>query len=242
MCRVTLGPWTQRLWMVHEQLLNADIVLLRGTRLLDWAMVTIMGMLISMHGFSRHICQRFWLEEVGPISHDKIGQISQSLFSLWWSRRKMQRDGASSIQHSTLHHPSWALNPEHDYDQYPDCLPFNLYSAHPRPVLASPPILRANSTILVVRGCILERIEMPSSTTYPPWSYYHDFPDAAHLRFLVHNLSCWSKILLHSSDTKPSPRLLESLCRAILHRTIHWKPTCSTTASPTRTFIYDHRQ
>lgn len=46
--RVAYGEWTQRLWIVQEQLLNEDIVMLHGPSLLSWDAVAIMSSLFYL--------------------------------------------------------------------------------------------------------------------------------------------------------------------------------------------------
>jgi hypothetical protein len=43
------GPWTSRLWMVQEQILNPNLVCLRGSRLLSWESVIVIPHLYWMH-------------------------------------------------------------------------------------------------------------------------------------------------------------------------------------------------
>jgi hypothetical protein len=39
LCQVAFGEWTQRLWMVQRQLLNDELIMMRGPRELTWEIV-----------------------------------------------------------------------------------------------------------------------------------------------------------------------------------------------------------
>ena len=59
LCSVAFGTWKQRLWMVQEQLLNKNTVMLRGQRLLSWDAVAVMPLLFDLQLLPQRHLDRF---------------------------------------------------------------------------------------------------------------------------------------------------------------------------------------
>jgi len=56
---VAYGEWTQRLWIVQEQCLNREVVMLHGTNLLSWDAVTTLALMFSLSLLPRSYAELF---------------------------------------------------------------------------------------------------------------------------------------------------------------------------------------
>jgi hypothetical protein len=92
---VVCGEWAERLWMVQEQLLNSNTIMLRGNRLLPWGSVASMTILFYLNILPRSIArdlldyQQRKSGEAGGLS-----SIAANVYGLWWYRRKADRTQA----------------------------------------------------------------------------------------------------------------------------------------------------
>ncbi|KAI9683732.1 MAG: hypothetical protein M1822_005922 [Bathelium mastoideum] len=82
------GPWYDRLWMVQEQLANANITMLRGSRLLAWNKVAAMTILFGV----RLLPQQYWS------SSERFILLEYTVYSLWQDRQ----DRCFEYSHRTL--------------------------------------------------------------------------------------------------------------------------------------------
>ncbi|EAT88720.1 hypothetical protein SNOG_03515 [Parastagonospora nodorum SN15] len=83
--RVAYGEWTQRLWIVQEQILNPEIIILRGHQLIEWDAIATIPILFAI-GF----IPRVYLRIIKRImSEDEFSRIDteECLYSMWWERR-----------------------------------------------------------------------------------------------------------------------------------------------------------
>jgi hypothetical protein len=85
---VAFGEWTQRLWMVQEQLLNPNTVMLRGQRLIPWTSITaipelsILNLLIIPHRYR----ESFW-QSTGSDSYENWRTAVEAISTLRMYRR-----------------------------------------------------------------------------------------------------------------------------------------------------------
>jgi heterokaryon incompatibility protein (HET) len=58
--RIVYSGWTNRIWMVQENVLCPNTVMLRGTRVLDWISVATIPVLFSMNVFEPAFLEKQW--------------------------------------------------------------------------------------------------------------------------------------------------------------------------------------
>jgi Heterokaryon incompatibility protein (HET) len=87
LCEVAFGEWAQRLWMVQEQILNHEAVMLRGSQLLLWDAVAVMSILFYIELLPGRYYQRLWMES-RPQGHLSRTSIARSVYSMWHDRRR----------------------------------------------------------------------------------------------------------------------------------------------------------
>jgi hypothetical protein len=87
---LVFGEWTRRLWIVQEQLLNSNIVILRGQRLLSWETVAVMPTLFYVKLLPQELANSFWSHNRVKTSYDPW-KTATSVYSLWLARRNMKR-------------------------------------------------------------------------------------------------------------------------------------------------------
>lgn len=92
LAEVGYGEWRQRLWMVQEQLLNKNLVLLRGTRILSWDSLAVMSFLFFLKFIPRSYVFDFWEKPHGsPAVRPSLKwrspwDMASSVFSVWHPR------------------------------------------------------------------------------------------------------------------------------------------------------------
>lgn len=92
LAEVGYGEWRQRLWMVQEQLLNKNLVLLRGTRILSWDSVAVMSFLFYLKFIPRFFVFDFWEKPHGSSAVRPSTKwrspwdVASSVFSVWHPR------------------------------------------------------------------------------------------------------------------------------------------------------------
>lgn len=92
--RVAYGQWTQRLWIIQEQLLNKEIAMLHGHSLLSWDAVAIMPVLGNLGLLPQIYKSHFWLEEATKSSPGlSVTDIEESVYGLWHERKKQNAIG-----------------------------------------------------------------------------------------------------------------------------------------------------
>jgi hypothetical protein len=84
--RVAHGEWTTRLWLVQEQLLNEEVVMLHGQSLLPWEALTSIIVL-----FGLELLPRDYVDHYLPKAFSKMSEIWHSVSRLWYSREEMRR-------------------------------------------------------------------------------------------------------------------------------------------------------
>jgi hypothetical protein len=83
--RVAYGEWAQRLWIVQEQILNPNIIALRGHRLISWEAVATTPILFGIGYLPEEYYVSVQANMVaGSLPRDTI---EQSLYGTWWERR-----------------------------------------------------------------------------------------------------------------------------------------------------------
>lgn len=92
LAEVGYGEWRQRLWMVQEQLLNKNLVLLRGTRILSWDSLAVMSFLFFLKFIPRSYVFEFWEKPHGSsavrpsVKWRSPWDVAASVFSVWHPR------------------------------------------------------------------------------------------------------------------------------------------------------------
>jgi hypothetical protein len=85
LAELALGQWTQRLWIVQEQLLNSEVVMLRGPSLLPWNAVTIIPALFYLDFLPYQHLERYWAGRAVADSV-RVWDIVHAIFHLWCLR------------------------------------------------------------------------------------------------------------------------------------------------------------
>ncbi|KAF2621167.1 HET-domain-containing protein [Macroventuria anomochaeta] len=83
--QVAYGEWTQRLWIVQEQLLNKNVIMLRGDRLIDWNAIATLPILF---GFG-HLPQQYRDTARRMLGGNAVPavEVERSIYGLWWDRQ-----------------------------------------------------------------------------------------------------------------------------------------------------------
>jgi hypothetical protein len=87
LCEIAFGQWSQRLWIVQEQILNDKALMLRGSLLLPWDSVAVISILFDVGLLPDRYYQRFWIEN-RPRDFLNPRNIAGSIYSMWWERRR----------------------------------------------------------------------------------------------------------------------------------------------------------
>jgi hypothetical protein len=90
LCSVAFGEWTQRLWIVQEQLLNTETIILRGQCLLAWDAIAVIPILFDLSMIPPCYINRF-RREARENSHRRRQDIAAAMWEIWWQRRAMSR-------------------------------------------------------------------------------------------------------------------------------------------------------
>lgn len=103
--RVAYGEWTQRLWMVQEQLLNQTLVALRGQRVIDWDMIATIPLLFAIRYLPRHYvhANRQGRDHNFLASH----RIERTLYGTWWERHTSLKARPGHSRSSLLYNLLW---------------------------------------------------------------------------------------------------------------------------------------
>jgi hypothetical protein len=99
--QVIYSEWTQRLWIVQEQLLNKEISMLHGSSLLSWDSVVGISVLFSLRLLPMCYGELFW-QENPPNSCRHSYELDDSIFGLWWARKSQEKTAGSSGRLSLL--------------------------------------------------------------------------------------------------------------------------------------------
>lgn len=83
--QVEYGEWTQRLWIVQEQLLNKNIVMLRGDSRIDWNAIATLPILFGF-GHLPHQCCDTGRRMLGG-NAVPVFEVEKSIYGLWWDRQ-----------------------------------------------------------------------------------------------------------------------------------------------------------
>lgn len=103
--QVAYGEWTQRLWIVQEQLLNKEITILRGHRLLNWDAIAFVPILFAIGHLPRQY-RDAGRRDSGEslLSWARVEQIQ---YGTWWERHARLQPGASHTWSSLFHNLQW---------------------------------------------------------------------------------------------------------------------------------------
>lgn len=102
---VAYGEWNQRLWIVQEQLLNKEIVMLRGHRLIDWNAIAVIPILFGAYHLPWQLfntSQQNSYESPVPAE-----EVERTLYGIWWDRYARREPGTSYTWSALLHNLEW---------------------------------------------------------------------------------------------------------------------------------------
>lgn len=88
---IAFPPWTQRLWIVQEQILSKRIVILYATSLLPWDAVAAIPSMFCLDSLPYCYVRRFWEEATLPISVLPMS-IAESLYVLWHRQQALRKE------------------------------------------------------------------------------------------------------------------------------------------------------
>ena len=89
---VVFGDWTQRLWILQEQLLNRCIVALRGPELLNWETITLIPCLFQIHVLPELLTVTDW-HNVSTVPWADLISVTYYLTTLCAKRRSSASAG-----------------------------------------------------------------------------------------------------------------------------------------------------
>jgi hypothetical protein len=95
--QVAYGEWTQRLWIVQEQLLNKEIRMLHGSSLLSWDSIVSISILFSLDLLPLYYGVLFW-QDNPPNSFRHSYELDGSIFCLWWTRKLQEKTARSNVR------------------------------------------------------------------------------------------------------------------------------------------------
>jgi hypothetical protein len=87
LAELVVGNWTTRLWMVQEQILNSELAMLHGTRLLSWDAVAALSAMFYLEILPRKYVEQYWEEHYRDSPRTYYG-IATSIWSVSTARRK----------------------------------------------------------------------------------------------------------------------------------------------------------
>lgn len=105
--QVAYGERVRRLWIVQEQLLNQDLVMLHGFSLCPWDAVASIPLLFAVQLLPKLYIDHFWQEYLQS-SCLQVLRIEDSVYSLWHTLQtlnNMERAqvGWGSLQNMAMH-------------------------------------------------------------------------------------------------------------------------------------------
>ena len=99
------GEWTQRLWIVQEQLLNKKTTTLRGHRLLDWDTITAIPLLFAIG---------YLPQQYRDMGRSNLGENSlpwdvmeETQYGIRWDRHARRQPGTSYTWSTLLQNLQW---------------------------------------------------------------------------------------------------------------------------------------
>ncbi|KAG2420071.1 hypothetical protein HFD88_004869 [Aspergillus terreus] len=103
--RVTYSEWTQRLWIVQEQLLNKKITTLRGLRLIDWDAIITIPILFAVG----HLPQKYRAIGRRDMGDTRIpwDKVEETLYGIWWDRHARLEHRDRYNWSSLFHNLQW---------------------------------------------------------------------------------------------------------------------------------------
>jgi len=90
------GEWTQRLWLVQEQFLNKEVVMLHGLSLLSWDAVVTMALLFDLYMLPLSYREVFGRQHLSASGKDLL-RIEMSIYGLWHTRKMQEKAGWSYV-------------------------------------------------------------------------------------------------------------------------------------------------
>ncbi|EXJ76532.1 uncharacterized protein A1O5_01040 [Cladophialophora psammophila CBS 110553] len=102
--RVAYGEWTQRLWIVQEQLLNKEIITLRGHRLIDWDAITAIPILFAISHLPQEYRDMGRRNLEGKVPWD---EVEKTMYGIRWDRHARLVTETSYTWSSLFHNLQW---------------------------------------------------------------------------------------------------------------------------------------
>lgn len=103
--RVAYSEWTRRLWIVQEQLLNKDVITLRGLRLISWDSIATIPILFAAGYLPRQyrdVGRRSLGENLLPSD-----TVEETLYGIWWDRQARLEHGTGYTWSTLFHNLQW---------------------------------------------------------------------------------------------------------------------------------------
>ncbi|KAL5356011.1 heterokaryon incompatibility protein-domain-containing protein [Aspergillus floccosus] len=103
--RVTYSEWTQRLWIVQEQLLNKKIITLRGLQLIDWDAIITAPILFAVG----HLPQQYRTLGRRDMDDTRLpwDKVEETLYGIWWDRHARLEHRDRYTWSSLFHNLQW---------------------------------------------------------------------------------------------------------------------------------------
>ncbi|KAF1829387.1 HET-domain-containing protein [Decorospora gaudefroyi] len=102
---VAYSEWTQRLWIVQEQVLNKEITTLRGHRLIEWDAIATVPILFAI----RYLPQQYRdLSRKRPDTMAlRLDDAERTIYGIWWDRHARSEHEAEYTWSSLCHNLQW---------------------------------------------------------------------------------------------------------------------------------------
>ena len=98
---VAYGEWTRRLWIVQEQCLNRDVVMLHGTTLLSWDAVATLPLLFSLELLPKPYANLYERRNLSGADLTLI-EIDKSVYHIWHARKLQRQTQKAKPVHDLL--------------------------------------------------------------------------------------------------------------------------------------------
>ncbi|KAE9379654.1 HET-domain-containing protein [Stipitochalara longipes BDJ] len=98
---VAYGEWTQRLWIVQEQCLNREVVMLHGTTLLSWDAVATLPLMFGLELLPRPYVELFERRTLTGSGRTLV-EIDDSVYHMWHTRKLQRKTQRTNAVHDLL--------------------------------------------------------------------------------------------------------------------------------------------
>lgn len=102
---VAYGEWNQRLWIVQEQILNKEIIMLRGHRLIDWNAVAVIPILFGAEYLPWQILDTS--RRKSRENSVSVAEVERTMYGIWWERYARLEPGTDYTWSGLLDNLEW---------------------------------------------------------------------------------------------------------------------------------------